>query len=327
LYVSDNDAALDARPYSLTGMETSKASYNFARFGANVGGPLNIPKIFNGGGKWFYFVGWNGSRGSTPYDSYSTVPTAAERAGDFSGATYKDGSAVQIFDPATGLPLTFNEQANVIDPARISAPAKALLQYIPLPNLNTTTQNFHYVTSDDSNSDAVSLRLIHNFGSAPSGLFGGGGPGGNGGGGGGGGRGGGRRAQNNLNVGLNWSRNSTNVVNPFPSLAGSTNTQGLNTTVGWTYGNGRRTNILRFNYNHNHVASTNLYSNAVDVAGTAGITGISTAPFDFGLPGINFTTFGGLTDPTPRRELDQTYTISESLTWYSGKHNWRFGAD
>ena len=91
LYVSDNDAALDARPYSLTGMETSKASYNFARFGANVGGPLNIPKIFNGGGKWFYFVGWNGSRGSTPYDSYSTVPTAAERAGDFSGATYKDG--------------------------------------------------------------------------------------------------------------------------------------------------------------------------------------------------------------------------------------------
>ena len=158
-------------------METPKASYNFARFGANVGGPLNIPKIFNGGGKWFYFVGWNGSRGSTPYDSYSTVPTAAERAGDFSGATYKDGSPVQIFDPATELPLAFNGQANVIDPARISGSAKALLQYIPLPNLNTATQNFHYVTSDDSNSDAVSLRLIHNFsGTGPGGPFGGGGP-------------------------------------------------------------------------------------------------------------------------------------------------------
>src|SRR5262249_7580963 len=258
--------------------------------------PLNIPKIFNGGGKWFYFVGWNGSRGSTPYDSYSTVPTATERAGDFSDATYKDGSPVQIFDPATGLPLTFNGQANVIDPARISASAKALLQYIPLSNLNTATQNFHYVTSDDSDSDAVSLRLIHNFaGSGPGGPFGGGGPGG----GGGGGRGaGGRRAQNNLNMGMNWSRNSTNIVNPFPSLAGSTNTQGLNASIGWTYGNARRTNSLRFNYNHNHVASTNLYSNAVDVAGAAGITGISNDPFDFGLPGINFTTFGGLNDPT-----------------------------
>jgi hypothetical protein len=324
LYFSDNDAALDARPYSLTGVETPKASYNFARFGANVGAPLNIPKIFNGGSKWFYFVGWNGSRGSTPYDSYSTVPTAAERAGDFSGATYKDGSAVQIFDPATRLPLTFNGQANVIDPARISASAKALLQYIPLPNLNTATQNFHYVTSDDSNSDAVSLRLIHNFaGTGPGGPFGGGAAGGRAGGGGGGRR----RAQNNINFGLNWARNSTNIVNPFPSLAGSTNTQGLNATAGWTYGNGRRTNVLRFTYNHSHVASTNLYSNAVDVASAAGITGISNDPFDFGLPGINFTTFGGLTDPTPRRELDQTYTISDTLTWYRGKHNWRLGGD
>src|SRR5262249_51260267 len=180
------------------------------------------------------------------------------------------------------------------------------------------------VTSDDSNSDAVSLRLIHNFsGTGPGGPFGGGGAGG-GRGGGGGGR---RRAQNNINFGLNWSRNSTNIVNPFPSLAGSTNTQGLNATAGWTYGNGRRTNLLRFTYNHSHVSTTNLYSNSVNVAGDAGITGISADPFDFGLPGINFTTFGGLTDPTPRRELDQTYTISETLSWYRGKHNWRFGGD
>jgi hypothetical protein len=325
LYFSDGDSALDAKSYSLTGLETPKASYNFARFGANMGGPLNIPKIFNGGNKWFFFAGWNGSRGSTPYDSYSTVPTAAERAGDFAAATYKDGRAVQIFDPTTGLPLTYNGQANVVNPALISPAAKALLQYIPLPNLNTTTQNFHYVTNDDSNTDAVSVRLIHNFTSTPPGF----GPGSGGGpGGGGGGRGGGgRRAQNNINFGLNWSRNSTNTVNPYPSLAGSTNTQGLNASAGWTYGNGRRTNLLRFNYNHNHVSTTNLYSNSTDVAGLAGIEGVSTDPFDFGLPGINFTTFGGLSDPTPRRELDQTYTVSDTLSWYRGKHNWRFGGD
>ncbi len=323
LYMSDNDASFDARPYSLQGIQAPKASYNFARFGANVGGPLNIPKIFNGGNKWFFFGGWNGSRGSTPYDSYSTVPTLAERSGDFSAATYKDGSPVQIFDPTTHLPITFNGQANVINPAMISPSATALLQYFPLPNLNTTTQNFHYVTNDNSDSDAVSLRLIHNFTSTPTfGPFGGGAPGG-----GGGGRGGGRRAQNNINFGMNWSRNATNIVNPFPSLAGSTNTQGLNATAGWTYGNGRRTNTLRFNYNHNHVATSNLYSNSTDVAGLAGIEGVSTNPFDFGLPGISFTTFGGLTDPTPRRELDQTYTISDTLSWYRGKHNWRFGGD
>ena len=319
LYYSDDDSALDARSYSITGLETPKASYNFARFGANVGGPLNIPKIFNGGNKWFFFAGWNGSRGSTPYDSFSTVPTAAQRAGDFSAATYKDGSPVRIFNPTTGQQLSYNGTANVINPALLSPQAQALLQYIPLPNLNTATQNFHYVTSDNSNSDAVSLRLVHNFtGTGPGfGPFGGGG----------GGRGGGRRAQNNINFGLNWSRNSTDIVNPFPSLAGGTNTQGLQATTGWTYGNGRRTNLLRFTYNHNHVATTNLYSNSVDVAGNAGIEGISTNPFDFGLPGINFTTFGGLTDPTPRRELDQTYTLSDTLSWYRGKHNVRFGGD
>jgi hypothetical protein len=322
VYFSNDDSALDAKPYSLTGLQTAKATYNFSRFGAFVGGPLNVPKIFNGGEKWFFFGGWNGSRGSTPYDAFSTVPTAAERDGDFSAATYKDGSPVRLFDPTTGQPISFNGQANVINPALISPAAKALLQFIPLPNLNTPTQNFHFVTNDDTNTDSVSLRLIHNFtGNGPAGMFGG--PGG----GGGGGRGGGRRAQNNINFGMNWSRNSTDIINPFPSLAGSTNTQGLNASAGWTYGNGRRTNNLRFNYNHNHLSTSNLFTNSTDVAGLAGIEGVSTDPFNFGLPGISFNTFGGLTDPMARRELDQTYTISDTLSWYRGKHNWRFGGD
>jgi hypothetical protein len=89
------------------------------------------------------------------------------------------------------------------------------------------------------------------------------------------------------------------------------------------------TNIFRVNYNHTHVATTNLYSNVTDVAGpgAAGISGISNVPFDWGLPGISFTSFGGLNDPTPRRELDQTYTVSDTVSWNHGKHNWRFGGD
>ncbi|PYU52643.1 MAG: hypothetical protein DMG48_05025 [Acidobacteria bacterium] len=328
LYFSDDNAGLDARPYSLTGIESPKADYNQARFGVNVGGPLNIPKIFNGGNKWFFFGGWNGSRGSNPYDAFSTVPTQEERNGNFSGATYNDAKPVQIFDPKTGQQYQFNGVSNAIDPSLISSASNALLQYIPLPNIATTTsgQNFHYVTSAVSNSDTVMLRLIHNFGQAGgpgSGPFVIGGPGG---GGGGGGR---RRAQNNINFGLNWSRSSSNIVNPFPSLAGGTGTQGLNASAGWTYGRGRITNIFRVNYNHNHVSTTNLYSNVLDVSGPggAGITRISNDPFDWGLPGISFTSFGGLNDPTARRELDQTYSISETVAWNHGKHNWRFGGD
>ena len=73
LYFQNDNSGLDARPYSLTGIQTNQADYSQSRFGANIGGPLNIPKIFNGGNKWFFFGGWNGSRGSTPYDYYSTV--------------------------------------------------------------------------------------------------------------------------------------------------------------------------------------------------------------------------------------------------------------
>jgi hypothetical protein len=316
IYASDDSGSLDAKSYSLTGLATPKASYNLPRFGFLLGGPLNIPHIFNGGNKWFFFAGWNGNRGSTPYDAFSTVPTLAERSGDFSAATYKDGSPVQIFNPATGQQFQLNGQPNVIDPSLINASAKALLAYIPLPNLNSPTQNFHYVTSGSSSSDSVNLRLIHNFGAGGGPNFG---PFG-----GGGGR---RRAQNNINFGMNWTRSSTTLVNPFPSLNGGNSLQGLNASAGWTYGKGRATNSFRVNYNHNHVATTNLYSNVLNVAGDAGIGGVSTNPFDWGLPGISFTTFAGLTDPTPRRELDQTFTFSDTVSWSRGKHNWRFGGD
>jgi hypothetical protein len=324
LYFQNDNSALDARPYSLTGIATNRADYNQARFGANIGGPLNIPKLFNGGNKWFFFAGWNGSRGSTPYDFFSTVPTLAERNGNFSGVTYNNGTPVQIFNPKTEQQYQFNGVLNAIDPAEISPAAQSLLQFTPLPNIATTAsgQNYHNVTSGASTSDAVNLRLIHNFGSAPNGPLQIGGPGG----GGGGGRGG-HRNQNNINFGLNWARSSADTIGIYPSLNGGTSTQGLNASTGWVYGKGRLTNNLRFVYNHNHVSATNLFSELTDVAGNAGITGISTDPFDFGLPGLSFTSFGGLSDPIPRRELDQTYTISDTVAWNRGKHNWRFGGD
>jgi hypothetical protein len=318
VYFYDDTSVLDARPYSLKGVPLPKADYNQLHFGAYVGGPLNIPKIYNSANKTFFFGGWSGTRGSSPSDIFSTVPTATERGGNFSALT------TPIFNPATGQQFDFNGQPNVMDPTLITPQAQALLQYIPLPNLPGTTQNFHEVTSAQSNSDSVNLRLIHNFGPAP-------GPGqgiriigGEGGGGQGGGK---RRSQNNLNMGMSWTKTTSDIVGAFPSLNGGTSTQGLNANAGWVYGKGRATNNLRFTYNHSHVSTTNLYSTVTDVAALAQIGGVSTNPFDWGIPGISFTSFSGLSDPQPRRELDQTYTISDSVIWSHGKHNWRFGGD
>jgi trimeric autotransporter adhesin len=315
LYLQDDNEGLDARPYSLSGQTAENASYNSIHFGAFAGGPLKIPGIFDGGKTTFYSFGWNGTRGSTPYDAFSTVPTVAERGGNFSALTDKTGNPILIYDPKTGQPFP----GNAIAPSQFSPAAVSLLNYIPVPNLPGTTQNFHYITSAEGDSDAISLRLIHNF----SGSGRGSGAPGNGGGSGRGARG----PRNNINLGLNWSRSTSVLENHFPSLAGNTNTQGLNASVRWIYGKGKITNNAGFMYNHNRVATTNLYSTVTDVAGIAGINGVSTDPFAWGLPGTSFNSFSGFSDPTPSRELDQTYVLSDGLVWNRGKHNWRFGGD
>jgi hypothetical protein len=132
VYYSVGDSALDASPYALTDSSTEKASYMRQRFGASLGGPLNIPGIYKGGSKTFFFANYNGARGNSPFDAFSFVPTAAERSGDFSGV-----SGVQLINPNNGQPVPGNILQNAgltINPA-----AQGLLQYIPLPNITTAT--------------------------------------------------------------------------------------------------------------------------------------------------------------------------------------------
>jgi hypothetical protein len=320
LYVQDDNANLDARPYSLNGLPLPQSDYNQLKVGAFIGTPLKIPGLFDWSKTTFITFGWYGVRGSTPYDAISTVPTAAERGGDFSGLT-QNGNPITIYNPQTGQPFP----GNTIDPSLISAEAKALLAYMPLPNMPGALQNYQYLTTNEANTDNISFRLVENFipnAATANSRTGGGGPGGGG--------GGGRRngPRNNLAIGFNFTRNNSDLVNPFPSLAGHTDTQGWNGNARWTYGKGKATNSLSFAYNHNRNSTTNLYSGVTDVSGAAGITTpVPSIPFNWGLPGISFSSYSGFNDPTPSRELDQTYTISDQLVWTHGKNNWRFGGD
>ncbi len=330
IYFTDDNAGTDAAPFSVNGTPVEKASYNQAHFGALVGGPLNIPKIYHGGTKTFYFVNYNGTRASTPYDQFSTVPTMAERGGDFAGVTSK-GQPVEIFAPAqvpAGCTVTPGTQfpGNAIPASCISATAAAatavLLPYIPLPNVDIpgSPLNFHYVTSGMSDTDSINVRLIHNFGGGflpPSGGRGGGG-------GGGGGR---RRQGQNINFVLNYSRTNNQTIGAFPSLNGTNGTQGLNAGAGYSYNKGKLFSLLRFNYNHLHTSISNLYAFITNIEGDAGITGVSTNPFDWGLPNLNFSDLQSLSNPSVERLLNQTYTLSETLGWSHKKHTFRFGGD
>jgi len=318
------DSVLDARPYSLTGQPAVQPAYNQNRLSASIGGPLKIAKLVSSTNTNYTFT-YNGVRLRNPYDAFSTVPGLGERQGDFSQTLIRSGigagTPVRIFDPVTHSPLADNKFPR-IDPA-----AASLMAYIPEPNLPGEVQNFHYVTAVTNKSDDINLRLNHTFGGSGFGQARQGGFGL--------GRGGGRAAAGrnqgprptNLNFGLQYHKSENRLSNPFPSVGGRNTVQGLNTTLGLVHSFGRFTDNLRVNYNVNRTASTNLYAFQEDVAGIAGITGVSRSPFDWGIPNLAFTNFTGLADIRPSTRRDQTVQIQNGVIWSRGRHALRWGGD
>ncbi|MGA7756021.1 MAG: TonB-dependent receptor [Candidatus Sulfotelmatobacter sp.] len=313
LYYGIGDSALNAAPYALAGEPATNPAYVQNSFGGSIGGPLNIPKIYHGGAKTFFFVNYNGKRGENPFDQFSTVPTLAERQGNFSGTNYTSGpqagQPVQIFNPATGTQFP-NNTITQINPV-----AAGLLAYVPLPNLTPAPgsyQNFHFVTSANSSSDDLNVRINHTFGAAPAGGRRGGGRGG---------------SRNNLTFGLHYHGADSTITNPFPSVGGSTSVRSFDVPIGYVRSFGKLTNSLRFDFNRSRTHTQNLYAFSSDIAGTLGISGVSTNPFDWGLPNLSFSDFTGLQDTNPQLLRNQTYTLSDSVVWTHGKHNWRWGAD
>ena len=124
------NSAWDARPYSFTGQDTPKPSYRDVQVMGVFGGPLRIPGVLKRGPNMF--VGYQHTSDHTTVTKPALMPTALERAGDFSQTRDARGQAVQIVDPSTGLPFP----GGVIPRDRISPQAAALLGYYPLPNVD-----------------------------------------------------------------------------------------------------------------------------------------------------------------------------------------------
>jgi hypothetical protein len=319
----------DAAPYPLNGRARQEPDYVQQRYGSSFGGPLTIPHVINGGTRTSFFLNYSGNHSRTPVDAYSTVPTLAERAGDFSA----NGSIV--IDPATGAPF----DGNRVPSSRITPSAQALLAYIPLPNVLGDTQNFHYSTANESNSNDVNLRVTHVFGSQPQRGAGGGrgrggfGPGGGGGRGVPGGQPGFGRGRGPLptrsviNASLGFRQSSTASSSTFPTIGGSAKTKGWNLPVSWMLTKGRIINTLSVTYNRNSSRNTNLYAYNTNIVGAAGIEGVSTDPFDWGLPGMSFTTIADLRDRTPSSRIDQRIQISNTTVRPFGAHALRFGGE
>ncbi len=295
-------SALDAAPYSLKGAAGVKPQYAQNRLNATIGGPLVIPRIVNSP-RTNYNLSYNGSLVRNPFDAFSTVPTLAERNGDFS---------------ARGLPLT-------VPPSAVNPVAKGLLAYIPEPNLPGAVQNFHYVTTNQNNGNDLNVRVNHNFGAAPQrGQRGGGGARGGGAGGGRGGRG---ARGTSVSFGLQYRSQNSTSNNAFPTVGGTNQTRGLNLPISFSKSFGRFSTNTNFSYNRNRTSANNLFSNKRDVAGLLGISGVSKDPLDWGLPTLTFTNYSALNDMRPSLRLNQTLSLGENLGWFRGRHNVRIGGN
>jgi hypothetical protein len=110
-----------------------KGKYRFNTKGATIGGPVMIPKLFNTSRqKLFFFYNFdsNPSTSTPATPARQTLPTAEERAGNFSNSLNPGGTLIAVRDPLTNA----NFPGNIIPASRINKNGLALLNTMPLPN-------------------------------------------------------------------------------------------------------------------------------------------------------------------------------------------------
>jgi hypothetical protein len=135
--IRNND--LDARNFF--DKTHSRPSYKRNQFGANLGAPIYLPKIFKGKDRAWFFFSYNGQRQIQFNPLTGVVPTDAQKSGQFS---------TSITDPLTGAPFP----NNTIPSSRINPISQKLMTFWPSPNtpgqaFNFTSPNSGIRTPDD----------------------------------------------------------------------------------------------------------------------------------------------------------------------------------
>ncbi len=293
-----NGQHLNARNFFLTPGIAKPVSI-FNNYGGTIGGPVKKDKIF-------FFGSFDGTAQKQSGNGLYTVPTADQRAGDFSAYN------TTIYNPFTGNPDGTGRQAfagNKIPVQMMSQAALKLQSYFPAPNLGGTTNNFAAAANPILDRYQTDVKVNwnrtdkHNIfvkydnmvaKSGGNGIFGvAGGPTPSG------------------DPGLGHTTIQVAAI-------GHTYTFGPNLVLDGTVG------YERLNQN---VKGTDYGTNYSSILGIPGLNGADIR--DSGFPNINFATYTGFGVPNwmPLFRTDETYTTSHKLTWTKGAHEVRFGFD
>ena len=290
-YYTFGNSVLNARPYSFTspttlsGAEVPKAGYASNRFGFSGGGPLVIPKLYSGD-KTFWFVNYTGNRSRNGFDDVTTVPTPAERIGNFSGL------GTNIFYPGTTTPFP----NNTIPTSMFNTAAEGLLQYIPLPNAPGVRNNYQFIGANPSNNDNLQTRINQTV-----------------------------SAKDGIDVNFSYQHRNAENLQPF-GFVDPTHGYGVSGQLTYRRTISRNwINSLSWNFSRNLTQTLSAFSYGSDIEQTLGITGVNPTPAQFGPPTIQFTNFGSLTDSTPSTTRVQTSALNEQMIQIHGKQTITYG--
>jgi hypothetical protein len=148
------------------------APFKYNQFGGTLGGPVWIPKVYNGRNKTFFFVSEESVRFIQGVTFSGSVPTQQQLSGDFSNTRNAAGQLVTIYDPATTVPsgTAFVRSAfpgNIVPASRINAVAKNIIPYMPTPTgagaQYTGTGNFVRNDSNRISKDTGSVKVDQYF--------------------------------------------------------------------------------------------------------------------------------------------------------------------
>ncbi len=154
---------------------TPRGAFTQNQFGFNLGGPVLIPKVYDGRNKTFFFVDYEGFRLRQGVSYTETVPTAAERTGDLSALAASQGT--NIYDPLTtcgtgapGTPVCAPGAAtgtrsqfagNIIPASRLNPASLQLLNLYPLPNAAGNAQGVGNWIGNDSQGGSNNETVVH----------------------------------------------------------------------------------------------------------------------------------------------------------------------
>ena len=295
-YNEYSNSALNARPYSLNQPNSPKIPTWNERIGGNLGGPLVIPHVYDGHDKTFFFLNFDGGWARNAVDQFSTVPTLSER--EQPGNFCDRGAQLYIPNPAnlTG-PRTF---AGCQIPSSLLNPAAlGLLQFIPQPNLPGLVDNFHLQTRVPTQQDRFNARVLHSI-----------------------------SPKLNARVIYGFSQSTNHAFQSFPDFESDQGTRGQSVTVGLTQNLSRTwINDSQLIFSRNRVQTLDNFAFTNDVAAALGITGVSTAPINWGVPQLSFNNFTKAAPAVPSLVRNQTYRLVDAVTYMLPKHTLTFGAE